>query len=73
MASGAAATISAEFDAQVALIDNALRRPGLSTSRQAALWRERVQVLRESAGFESTRRWLAANGERYDGALVRVD
>jgi len=24
-------------------------------------------------GFETTRRWLAANGERYDGALVRVD
>ena len=34
---------------------------------------ERVDVLRSFAGFESTRRWLAANGERYDGALVRVD
>ena len=73
VASGAAATISAELDARVASIDDALRRPGLSSPQQATLWRERVQVLRESAGFESTRRWLAANGERYDGALVRVD
>jgi hypothetical protein len=48
-------------------------QPGLSPSRQAALWRERVQALRAFAGFESTRRWLAANGERYDGALARVD
>jgi hypothetical protein len=73
VASGAAAAISAELDARVASIDAALMQPGLSPSRQAALWGERVQVLRTFAGFESTRRWLAANGERYDGALARVD
>jgi hypothetical protein len=32
-----------------------------------------VDTLRSTVGFETTRRWLAANGERYDGALVRVD
>ncbi len=73
VASGTAAAISAELDARVASIDAALMQPGLSPSRQAALWRERVQALRAFAGFESTRRWLAANGERYDGALARVD
>jgi hypothetical protein len=73
VASGTAAAISAELDAQVGSIDAALMQPGLSVPRKTALWRERVQVLRAFAGFESTRRWLAANGERYDGALVRVD
>jgi len=32
-----------------------------------------VQTLRTVVGFEGTRRLLAAQGERYDGALVRVD
>ena len=73
MASGTAAAISAELDARVASIDAALMQPGLPLPRQAALWQQRVDVLRSFAGFESTRRWLAANGERYDGALVRVD
>lgn len=73
VASGTAAVIATELDARVAMIDAALMQPGLPTQRQAALWRERVQALRTFAGFESTRRWLAANGERYDAALVRVD
>lgn len=73
VASGTAAVIATELDARVAVIDAALMQPGLPPQRQAELWRERVQALRTFAGFESTRRWLAANGERYDGALVRVD
>lgn len=73
VASGTAAAIATELDARVAVIDAALMRPGLPPQRQAELWRERVQVLRTFAGFESTRRWLAANGQRYDAALVRVD
>ncbi|KAG1222901.1 hypothetical protein G6F68_020505 [Rhizopus microsporus] len=35
--------------------------------------RERIDALRTSVAFESNRRWLAAHGEGYDGALVRVD
>ena len=73
MASGTAAVMAARFDAQLAAVDAALVQPGLDPARQAELWRDRVEVLRASAGFESTRRWLAANGENYDGALVRVD
>lgn len=73
VASGTAAVIAAELDAQVAVIDAALMQPGLPPQRQSELWRERVQALRAFAGFESNRRWLAANGERYDGALARVD
>lgn len=73
VASGTAAAVSMDLDARVAAIDAALMQPGLSPAQQTALWRERVQALRTLTGFESTRRWLAAHGERYDGALVRVD
>lgn len=73
VASGTAAAVSMDLDARVAAIDAALMRPGLTPAQQTALWRERVQALRVLTGFESTRRWLAAHGERYDGALVRVD
>lgn len=73
VASGAAAVMAAEFDAQLTAVDAALRQPALDPARRTQLWLERVEVLRAFAGFESTRRWLAANGEHYDGALVRVD
>jgi len=73
MASGAAAVMAAEFDARITAVDAALMQPRLSPEQRMQLWRERVDVLRDFAGFESTRRWLAASGERYDGALVHVD
>jgi hypothetical protein len=73
MASGAAAVMAAEFDARITAVDAALMQPGLSPERRMQLWQERVEMLRDFAGFESTRRWLAASGERYDGALVHVD
>jgi len=73
VSSGAAAALSGELDARIAAIDTALIQPGLSPERQLWLWRSRVEALRSLAGFESTRRWLAANGQRYDGALARVD
>jgi hypothetical protein len=73
VASGAAAVMAAELDARLGTIDAQLMQPGLDPMRKRNLWDERVQLLRTFAGFESTRRWLSANGERYDGALVRVD
>lgn len=73
VSSASAAAVASEMDARVATIDRALMRPGLSPEQQLWLWRNRVDALRSQAGFESTRRWLAANGERYDGAVARVD
>jgi hypothetical protein len=73
VASGAAAMMAAEFDARITAVDAALMQPGISPERRMQLWRERVDMLRDFAGFESTRRWLAASGQRYDGALVHVD
>lgn len=73
VSSGTAAAVAAELDSRVAAIDASLMRPGLSPDQQMSLWRERVEALRTVTGFESTRRWLAANGSRYDGALALVD
>lgn len=71
--SAGAALMSADLDSRIGVIDAALRQDGLPTAQRAALWEQRVQALRDLAGVESTQRWLAAHGERYDGALVRVD
>lgn len=73
VASAAAAVMSADLDQRLRLIDTALGDAALPTATRAALWRERVDSLRSLAGVESTQRWYAARGERYDGALVRVD
>ena len=73
VSSAAAASVANDLDRQLADIDAALMQPDLPLARQRALWRERVQTLRTVVGFEGTRRLLAAQGERYDGALVRVD
>jgi hypothetical protein len=71
--SAGATLMSADLDSRIGLIDAALREDGLPAAQRASLWEQRVQALRDLAGVESTQRWLAAHGERYDGALVRVD
>lgn len=73
VATGAAAALGDAFDAQVASIDAALREPALPDDTRNALWQQRVDTLRQFAGFESTQRALAASGERYDAMLVSVD
>ena len=73
MSSAAAANVANDLDLQLASIDAALMQADLPRARQVALWRDRVEMLRTVVGFEGTRRWLATQGERYDGALVRVD
>ena len=73
VSSGTAAALSGELETRVASIDAALMQPGLSRDQQLALWQERVDSLRALTGFESNRRWLAAQGAHYDGALVAVD
>lgn len=72
VATASAALLSAELDAQVAGIDVRLAQPGLDDAQRTALWRARVDALRQAAGFESTQRILAAQGD--GGALlVSVD
>lgn len=73
VASGTAAAMAGELDARIASIDAALMQPDLPRPRQLQLWQDRVDALRSAAGFEGTRRWLAAQGTRYDAALVQID
>jgi hypothetical protein len=72
VASASAALLSAALDAQVAGIDARLAQPGLDDAQRTALWQARVDALRQAAGFESTQRVLASQGD--GGALlVSVD
>lgn len=73
VSSAPAAALATDLDRRLARIDAALMQPGLPPDEQLALWRQRVDALRTVVGFEGTRRWLAAQGERYDGTLVSVD
>jgi hypothetical protein len=73
VASGSAVAVAAQLDQRLADIDAALAQPGLPRTQQHALWRQRVATLRTFASFESNRRLLSARGQRYDGALLRVD
>ncbi|HRO27157.1 MAG TPA: hypothetical protein PLD19_06940 [Luteimonas sp.] len=73
VSSATAALLADAFDDRLAVIDAALTQPGLSREAQLSLWQQRVEGLRTVTGFESNRRWLAAQGARYDATLLTVD
>ena len=73
VSSATAAVLAEQMDESLAAIDAALIQPGLPIETRRALWQQRVDGLRAVTGFESNRRWLAAQGTRYDAALVAVD
>lgn len=70
---GAADAMAAELESRLAAVDAALADPALDPERELALWDARVRTLESLVSLEGTRRWLAANGERYDGELVQVN
>lgn len=68
-ASAPAAALSLDLEDRVRAVDAALAQTA-DPARQRVLWVQRVGLLRELVGFESSRQWLAAHGDRFDGALV---
>ena len=70
--SASAVLLADAFDAQVAGIDAALVAPDLEASRREALWQARVEALQQAAGFVSTQRLLATQGQS-EALLVSVD
>lgn len=72
VASASAALLATELEAQVGAIDVRLAEPGLDDAQRTALWRARVDALRQAAGFESTQRVLASYGDAAT-MLVSVD
>lgn len=73
VASANGAALTGGLDERIGRIDASLSQPGLAEADRTLLWQERVATMRELAGIETTQRWLTANGERYDGALVSID
>ena len=70
MASASGTLLGLEFEDRLQQIDIALSDPALGADGRAALWQLRVSLLREYAGFQGTRQYLAADGSTVDGALV---
>jgi hypothetical protein len=70
MASASGTLLDLEFEDRLQQIDIALADPALGADGRAALWQLRVSLLREYAGFQGTRQYLAADGSTVDGALV---
>jgi hypothetical protein len=67
--SATAAALSLELEDRLATLDGALQS-NPDPSRQLALWQQRVQVLRDVAAVEASRRYLASEGRNFDVALV---
>jgi hypothetical protein len=70
--SASAVLLADALDAQVANIDAALTAPGLAPDVRESLWQARVDALQQAAGFVSTQRLLATQGQA-DVLLVSVD
>lgn len=73
VASGSAALMSGELELRLAAIDARLRDPALDARAREELWRSRVDTLLALVQFEGERSWLAAQGSRFDTALVQID
>lgn len=73
VASANGAALTGELDDRIGRIDASLSQPGLDDAARTGLWQQRVDTLRDLAAVEATQRWMAAHGERLDGALVNVD
>ncbi len=72
LASASATLISLQLEDQLGQIDAQLGANDTSSAQRLALWQQRVDLLRDYAGLESTRHWLNSQGERLDGQLVAV-
>lgn len=70
MESASSTMLSLAFEDRLQRVDAALSEPTLDDASRQLLWQQRVSVLREYAGVQGTRQWLAAQGATLDGALV---
>lgn len=70
MATASTTMLSLAFEERLQRVDAALSDPSLDDASRQRLWQQRVSLLREYAGVQGTRQWLAAQGATLDGALV---
>jgi len=69
-ASAPALALGADLEDQLAGIDARLTDTGLGPARQVQLWQQRLELLRELAGLQTTQQWLAARGEQGDDGML---
>lgn len=67
--SASAAAMSLTLEDRLAVVDATLQGQH-DPARQRALWRQRILLLRQAASLETSRHYLAANGQRLDVTLV---
>jgi len=70
MATASGTLVSLAFEDRLQHVDTALSDPAITDDARQALWQQRVSLLREYAGVQGTRQWLAAQGATLDDALV---
>lgn len=70
VASGASASLGLAMQGRIAQIDLLLARADLAPEARLPLWQERVLRLRQLAGLDTTRQWLAARGDADTGVPV---
>jgi len=70
MDSASSTLLSLAFEDRLQRVDSALSDPDLGDGGRELLWQQRVSLLREYAGVQGTRQFLAAQGATLDGALV---
>ncbi len=62
--------LSLELEDRITDLDAALASGELTPDERAALWHERIAILRDYASLMGTAQWLAMQGGRLEGALV---
>lgn len=72
MASASATVLSLQLEDQLGDIDSRLASSPLDDAQRAALWQQRVALLRDYTAMASTQRWMASEGQRLDANLVAV-
>ncbi len=70
MESASSTLLGLAFEERLQRVDASLSDPALDDAARQLLWQQRVSLLREYAGVQGTRQWLAAQGATLDGALV---
>lgn len=69
-ASAPALALGADLEDRLAAIDARLTGADLDPQTQLRLWQQRLALLRELAGLQSTQQWLAARGEQGDDGML---
>lgn len=72
MASASATVLGLQLEDQLGDIDSRLSSSPPGDTQRAALWQQRVALLRDYTAMASTQRWMSSEGQPLDANLVAV-